>query len=71
MKERAEGYSNFKMIEYFKKLTKLSTKDPLNQALVDEVVELRQNYFCMYNFLHEIMGLARVAAEDIYYLKPK
>ncbi len=43
----------------------------MTKELIDEVVELRQNYFGMYNFLREIMGLARVAAEDIYYSKSK
>lgn len=39
--------------------------------MVSEIVELRQRYFTMYNFLYEIMGLARVAAEDIYFSKSK
>lgn len=39
------------------------------KEVVDEIVELRQNYFKVYRFLYQILGLVRVASDDIYYAR--
>lgn len=59
--------TNENIVGFFKRIKEVKDEAGVAADVVKEIVELRQNYFKVYGFLFDILALARVASDDIYY----
>jgi hypothetical protein len=65
--QRDNEASRQAILNFFQKQKSIGDeKSDISDDTLKEVIELRQNYFKVYDFICDILPLVRVAAEDIH-----